>query len=410
MRDKYTFQPAAGMSGLHKTLQDDLISWFDNNKALRKFQAGFFVDVLRKEMHNANQLSKQQVLPARHQALNRYEVRHLSIGSLNEMLVVLRTTFPNLIINDGPAYKDIYATFQGNTRRIGSILQGGQRFIELHPQPQGVANTVYVRIGQAGGRHYIRLGVDHYVRRFVVRGLNGTDAYNLTNNQNLVAPVVGDGQHQVEVRQDRMQATNLDLTRREQILSHTRGWGKRFLSATTTSRPAFSTQGSEFRSIYGAVYIDLARVPLDRIIDIHTPEQASRELGMNAALVMANGDGQQAGDATYLALRDVIRTREILIRPPVQPAWLLHNGGTADIVRAVRTGNAVAKNVFTSLQGYQELDQENFSGTRTYCVLFDTALNAQQGQQTLTQNNSQELNPITVIRRYGLPNPLPAGA
>lgn len=407
MREKYTFQAAQGMTGLHLALQQEVAAWFDTNKALRKHQAGLFSSVLRREMAVANaQPTQNTALAARHAAMNRYEKRHLAIGGLRETLLTLRATFPNLTVNEGPVYNDVYAQFGGVSRRIGTILRGTARFIRVEPQPGGVLNVVYVRIGDAGGRHYIRLGDDHYVRRFVVRGLNGTDAWNLTNNQPLVAPVTGDQQHQVEVRQDRMQATVNPLTRQEQVLSHTRGWGKRFLSATTTARPAFSTKGTEFRSIYGAVYIDLARVPVQNIIDLHTPEQASRELGTNALRVMTDGDGFQGGDATYLALRDVIRTREILIRPPVQPGWLAHDGGTPVIVRAVRAAK-VNQNVFSVLAGFQDVDEENFAGTRTYCVLFDTANNAIAGQLALQQNGN--LNTVTIIRHYGLPDPPPAG-
>jgi hypothetical protein len=213
---------------------------------------------------------------------------------------------------------------------IGTIYRGNGRFELLVPQPKDVVNTVYIKRTQPH-QHYIgyqRDGVERFIRRYVARGLNQDDSRQLAEQKALKASAAGiqatsneiqsedaTGKHGVDV--------GTTLTLDQQILSHTRGWYKRFISTTTTSRAVYSTLGEEFRSVFGKVIVDLAFVPGADIYDIHTPEALHHFNTTGDALInpassaYAKASERKLADEQHLAARDVIRTREVLIRGQV---------------------------------------------------------------------------------------------
>jgi hypothetical protein len=214
---------------------------------------------------------------------------------------------------------------------LGSVTFGSFRFRPIAAQPAGALSTVVERIAQPG-KHYIYVAqTDTYVRRFVVRGLNQSDALNLDRGQGLQAPHAGNAQ-QREIRtaeqasRHRVRAGTA-LNAPQQLLSHTRGWQKRYISTGVSNRPALSTRGAPFSSVFGAVTIDLAKVPPQTIFPLDSQLAAERLLGGNVtALEVVNARAAQpAGARTlrheeFLAMRDVIRTRELVIAGAVPHA------------------------------------------------------------------------------------------
>lgn len=83
-----------------------------------------------------------------------------------------------------------------------------------------------------------------------------------------------------------------------------------------SNRPALSTRGQQFHSIYGAITVDLAHVPDAQIVDLHTYRTADAHFTAQSADVMVNPHHTGTNDIaeqSYLAMRDVLRTRELLI-------------------------------------------------------------------------------------------------
>ena len=104
----------------------------------------------------------------------------------------------------------------------------------------------------------------------------------------------------------------------QQVMSHARGWTKRFVSAGVSNHAAISTRGEAFQSIVGVVTIDLVQVPVANIVDVHTPSAADVQLGpATAARVLANGPNLPVvntfANEAYLGMRDVLRARELLV-------------------------------------------------------------------------------------------------
>jgi hypothetical protein len=233
---------------------------------------------------------------------------------------------------------------------IGRVYYGDARFEQLAPalQPANALNTVFIRRGFPN-QHYIRYtrGTPRYVRRYVIRGLNQEDSVCILNGRPLVAPEQGgaatdneipdadhSGKHNV--------ASGTALTDAQQLLSHTRGWKKRFISTTTTFQPAYSTRGEEFRSVFGKVIVDLAFIPGVDIFDLHTPDSISvfntNALAIQSAAHNPNPKTRTLHDEEVLAARDVIRTRELLIRGSV-PVNALRFRQVGQSVIAIRHQN-----------------------------------------------------------------------
>ena len=221
--------------------------------------------------------------------------------------------------------------------KLGTVFLGDARFTELRPQPKGLRNKVYVlgRIVSKNKKPELQQDPNHtnshfvwlpnsetYARRFVTRGLNHSDLVNISKANPLGAPVqLVTAQKQEVIAKDptRHDVTEgTALTEEEQILSHTRGWQKRYISTGVSNRPVYSTRGTQFMSIYGTAVIDLAKVDLSSVFDIHSPTAVKNLLGWNPSTVATStGPGNNArtlSDEEFLALRDVLRTRELLIK------------------------------------------------------------------------------------------------
>jgi len=220
--------------------------------------------------------------------------------------------------------------------KLGTVFLGDARFVDLRPQPTGLMNTVYV-LGRIHGNkliqdenhtdaHFVWLpNSNTYVRRFVTRGLNHNDLINIRDRRDLCAPVQtiaavkreikGGGRNQ-DTRHDVTEGT--DLSEEQQIISHTRGWQKRYISTGVSARPVFSTRGTQFMSLYGTAVIDLAKVDLESVWDVHSPIAVGNVMGWQPEkVVTARGPSNNARSLTdeeFLALRDVLRTRELLIK------------------------------------------------------------------------------------------------
>jgi hypothetical protein len=230
-------------------------------------------------------------------------------------------------------------TAQANFKyvKLGTVFLGDARFTDLRPQPSGLLNKVYV-LGRIVSRnrklelqqdpnhtssHFVWLpNSQTYVRRFVTRGLNHSDLVNIAKMNALGAPLQFFEAQEQELSSK--EPTRHPVTKgtllsgEQQILSHTRGWQKRYISTGVSNRPVYSTRGTQFMSIYGTAVIDLAKVDLSTVYDIHSPIAVKNVLHWDASKVVSStGPGNNATTLTgeeFLALRDVLRTRELLIK------------------------------------------------------------------------------------------------
>jgi hypothetical protein len=358
MRDKYSYTPgpvpaAAPPAGARlAVVHQFVIDFFTGRKVTRKAAATAAVT----QLQGALAAGPINTVPA----FRAYEAAHLAIGNLpqHQLEAVLRqdvqaaysSQYPHgwppllnprvnlrlvpvpatnhvfdvqVLVREPPTAAPVHAT-------VGRVYAGDVRF-DIQPiglQPPNRANDVYTRRGFPN-QHYIRYqrgGTGRYLRRYVIRGLNQEDSARITGAQGLTAPELNNTATDNEIRDQNYTGKHhvilgAALNEHQQILSHTRGWKKRFISTTTTMRPAYSTRGVEFRSVFGKVIIDLAFVAGASIFDLHGPD-ALTVLNTNAAQIQAaahqpNPAARALHDEEILAGRDVIRTREVLIRRTV---------------------------------------------------------------------------------------------
>ena len=248
-----------------------------------------------------------------------------------------------------------YVVDTATSLRIGKVYVGDSRYEAVGTV--GTLHQVY-QIRNRPERHFVKDANGNFVRRFVTRGLNDLDAEKLGGSQALIptytyritatAPEYVDvAKADTSTRHAVAKNANLDDT--QQIVSHTRGWYKRFISATTTRRPALSTRGTEFRSLFGAAVVDLAKIPQASIFDLHAPKVAQNIFGHRTRDIV-NAPVQPTpatnlADEQFLAQRDVIRTREVLIRQQL-PFNALHCQASA--IRVIGFGTN-SKNDRTTL-------------------------------------------------------------
>lgn len=237
---------------------------------------------------------------------------------------------------------------------MGRVYTGADRFVALGAaaQPAGRQNDVYTRQGFPN-QHYIqytRGGQARYIRRYVMRGLNQADSTNVTAAAALEAPEQGQTATANEIRDDdhtgkHNLAVDAAMTDAQKLLSHTRGWKKRFISATTTFHPAYSTRGEEFRSVFGKVIIDLAFVPGASIFDLHTPDAIAvfntTAATLHATEHVASPAARSLHDEELLAARDVLRTREVLILGTVPYAAIRHSAAVQTVIGIWHPGTDV---------------------------------------------------------------------
>lgn len=339
-RHKFEFIPATPVPAEWAFLVAKITSIFDTYAREKKALAA--VDYL--EMENALGLD---VSGNAHPILHAYEKAHLQHGKdwhdlANQLLKrcagqIQFSEDPssvNLMRDDSIKILARHSTVRGvqNTLVVlGTVTFGRFRFRPIAAQPVGAQSAVFERIAKPG-KHYIYAPKsDTYVRRFVARGLNQTDALNHDLAQDLQAPHGGNAQAR-EIYSEAQKSRHAVLAgaallTSQQLLSHTRGWRKRFISTGVSNRPALSTRGAPFSSVFGAVTIDLAMVDPEAIFPLNSHLAAERLLGggVTALQVVNAPDAQPPGERTlgdeeFLAMRDVLRTQELVIDSTVPHA------------------------------------------------------------------------------------------
>lgn len=336
-RHKFEFIPAANVPAKWAFLVAKIAGTFDTYAREKHAQAA--VDY--QAMQNALALGGNA-----HPILHTYEKAHLQNGKdwhdlvnkllsrcLGQIQFSEDPSSVNLMRDDSIRILARHSTGPGQSTLVvlGSVTFGSFRFRPIAVQPGGAQSTVVERIAEPG-KHYIYAPTtDTYVRRFVARGLNQSDALNLDLAQDLQAPHAGNAQDReiysaAQASRHRVLA-GAALLRSQQLLSHTRGWQKRYISTGVSNRPALSTRGAPFSSVFGAVTIDLAMVDPQTIFPLNSHLAAERLLGGRAtALEVVNAAAAQpAGARTlrheeFLAMRDVLRTRELVIAGAVPHA------------------------------------------------------------------------------------------
>lgn len=359
---------------------------------------------------------------------------------------------PNAPVIWGPPKKDVVVTLVPSTPNkysvtctvaktatactVGTLLVDDARFVLSESQPKDALNLVYLRSDRAP-REYI--GYTHgaeqlFVRRYVIRGLNQDDSYRLSRNENLRS-VKSDS----EITENEMansehtgrfklkKGTELSLA--AQILSHTRGWSKRFVSTTLTSKAVISTQGEEFRSLFGVVLIDLAYVDPKTIFDIHTPTSVQRYGLLGGDLVKlpstASADKRTIEHERQLAVLDTVRTREVLLKGYVPYAAVLHaNGGKVIVGVYDRQGTDNASQRFSSIVSiWQSKDIFHSSWERLpyryenyewkFFLFSDTATAKRAcdlANVEIDKTDGPNFSGAELFETFTFPNPMPIGA
>jgi hypothetical protein len=433
MRDKYTFIPdPAFIPKGHKAVQRKILLRFVFNKYVRKSRSDKIITELQ-----TNLSALAPGTPA-HPDLFQYEKSYLqSGGDWAQMKVVLQAlvALPDILAiveNAAQTQADINLTIGGVTRKLGIVYLGAGRFELLAAQPAGVVHNVYVRRGDSSHRHYVQLTTTPtFVKRFVTRGLNASDAMRLTLGQSLEAPHFSAANPAAALAQEigsrkHPHALAHNLSESEQILSHTRGWRKRYISTGVSNRPVYSTRGTQFQSMYGTAIIDLAIVPQGDIFDLHTPETAQIHSGLSAITVtMAATHGHPPtthAHETFLGLRDILRTRELLIKGSVPFAAVLQislgqnlvgiSSNTAPLNATVPgiIGGIPAATlppiIVTSAQ--EESPTYTIGGLRWHFYAFPVAANAALFAAAIGPLLAASQNVVS-FNQYATPAPTPAG-
>lgn len=346
MRDKFLFEPVRGLvlpAALDR--QASISAVFAASKQSRKLLETNAINELQADLFtiaNAPPVAAADNRPATHAALHRYEVASLSRGIFSRLKASLKIRWRTLEFVDViPDSVEVWETYSGARIKLGTIHQGQSRFVRLFPQPPGVVNDVFRRRTDVGAqaRHYIELpsfnaATNVFVRRYVIRGLSGKNSIELNGNTALTAAHTAAGAVADEVHAVNRGISNrrhnlvagAPMTEKQHIISHARGWQKRYLSTGVGNKLPLSTRGTPFLSIFGNVAVDLAMIPADTIFDIHSPDSVLRNLQLDPTTVLTQGVGYPANDYNaeeYLALRDVLRTRELLIKTTVPVAALV---------------------------------------------------------------------------------------
>jgi hypothetical protein len=340
MRDKFIFEMIEGSTSVAvRNRQADIEIIFAANKASRKLLSDIAYTEQKADLAKTANLTVGQE-EAVHNALNRYEKAHLDIGSWPRIRASLKLRWKNMLIAENNRIATLSEPIGGQNAVLGKVYLDHMRFQPLAIQPTDLplGVQVYQRIGDKTGRHYVLLPArneteaQQFVRRFVIRGLNGHNSIELTGSKPMTAAhkpkpasiakpqpnetLVNDAKrHSIaQVKGARL------LTEKEQIISHARGWTKRYISAGVGGKVPLSTRGTAFDSLFGNVVIDLAKVDRDKIFDLHAPDVAEMNLGIDPKTVVTQGSQYPAQDfegEVYLAMRDVLRTRELLIKGSV---------------------------------------------------------------------------------------------
>lgn len=353
MRIKYLFQKVAKIDDpFHAHLAEALVRFFVTRKQARRAHSTTLVENFTESAHvdisKRLHTYEQGYLSSGYSTIDQIkkeleksllssvgEFNKFETGTMSERIqknLALENKIKKELKYTENKEKDLLTIQMGETE-IGRILFQGQRFSKLDPQPANIKNEVWTKQGDLAC-HYIRYKIGEnprFVRRYAIRGLNQSDARNLFNNKGLVAAERSESSTTYEVKAITEKGINLPiddeyrkdgkLSDKSMILSHTRGWSKRFISTTVTRRPVFSTRGTEFRSLFGQVIIDLAKIDASQIFDIHTPDSLFY-FSVSAQNLIQTGKSRASPNQTLsgerlLAALDAIRTREVLIKSTI---------------------------------------------------------------------------------------------
>jgi hypothetical protein len=448
MRDKFVFLPSKDVPTSHEVLLKKVLSILTADKAAHK----------KAESDALGKLAPKLAAKGdKHAPLLQYEKEHLLAGAdwptVKHKLQSARDTATAILVTDFWDAENNRGTAQvegmlkgkatggadDRIAKLGTVFLGDARFTDLRPQPKGLPHKVYVlgRFTFAGVKklpkleqdpthtksHFVWLpNSETYVRRFVTRGLNHADIINIAAGAALRAPLqtVGAVERETTAQDPKRHDVDAgdDLSEAQQILSHTRGWQKRYISTGVSSRPVYSTRGSQFMSLYGTAIIDMAKVDPATIFDIHAPIAIDSLLGWQATTVTsARNPASPAKDLAgeeFLALRDVLRTRELLIKFQVPRGAVqcqldgkrIVGFGTNDFRGPDRLLNALSRwnQVWPYVKG--EPDVLNYKGANSMYWLFilvDTAVNA----RWVYDNFRGRYDGRLLLNRYVMPASLP---
>lgn len=210
---------------------------------------------------------------------------------------------------------------------IARIYTGDARF-KLKTPSNGSVRDVYCHI--ANGREYVKDANGIFVKRYVLR--------NLSKGEDLENKVILSRKYPQDCKEPpltRENIANIKSKIDDTIMVHLRGAQNSlspFISFTTTINPIVGSTGTPFYdSKNGQVIIDLAKIDQDCIYDLHALPMLDKLMSgkpIRWNLEYADGDVDFEINA---AVRDTLRTREILIYDIVLPkeivAW---RKGTGD--------------------------------------------------------------------------------
>ena len=199
------------------------------------------------------------------------------------------------------------------TTDIGRVLVGNRRFFQIDA-PTGLAHDkLYVQPGSQV--QYVRDGGGHFVRRFVKRAIKDSDITSLNKGLAMRASVgPKSAAYDEKTQKEKDNYPKRGTSTADKVFYHLQQGSGRFVSTTTTKHDIHGNTGKSFTDPgRGFVVIDLARIPQDSIRDVHTEKAIIQGIGTNET-EFRNSFGQGNDDKpTRRAIRDVVRTREVLV-------------------------------------------------------------------------------------------------
>ena len=210
------------------------------------------------------------------------------------------------------------------------VFTGQHRFLVLDPQPARSVNTVLFK--RDTGKHYVQDRFNRYVRRYQTRCLNSGDRTGIRGGATTLISKDPGGvttAKEVEKYPARAPRTQVPVSFEDAVFFHLQQGSKRFISMSQTKHAIYGNTGTSFYTRdYGLVSVDLAYVPKQTIVDVHNPQAAMAILGATPADVKSAMSGQDTRDEVKKAVRDVIRTREVLVLDNI-PIEAIHDFGAA---------------------------------------------------------------------------------
>lgn len=428
MRIKFTYRQSEPVDGTYWPLQDDVRLFFDSIKSRVKTTAGEGDALLERSLPGlsgminpddpdaaflddpkvAARYMETRALPGAprratdtiHATLHEYEQRYLTGATGNKptpgksgldiLVQEFKAKFEWRGVRLDEVESNVFRVFcktkDSKWLTFGTLYVANSRFQLLDPQPSGLHAPVYVDLENPDGRQYIRLPDGDFVRRYVIRGLSAYDGMRLSQGLGLTATFDQPQIQPQETDAARHGPVVRNLTDSERILSHTRGWKKRYISTGATEHPVYSTRGTQFHSMYGAVVVDLAKITNQHsIVDIHQLHVAERHLGSPRQLLdegtRLSAPGTPQDQEKYLALRDVVRTRELLIEGSVDAAAVRKRQAVSSLVgigagpssqqKALKTWFAAQKAALTPLLADHEVHTFKDLGTAKQWIFLD---------------------------------------